>query len=148
WCRRNPAVAALLTAVAVMLVVGTVVAAVLASWALGEAGRAVEKAGEAERAERRASDKADEADRKARDEQLAKEKAIEAEKRKDEALNRTEWLLYISQIFGAQSAWDAGSARTARIRLEQCRWDFRNWEYRYLNALVNSNQRKLRGHTH
>ncbi len=45
WCRRNPVVSGLVAAVAVALVVGSAVALGLASWALGEKGRADTQAG-------------------------------------------------------------------------------------------------------
>jgi serine/threonine protein kinase len=40
WCRRNPVVAGLVTAVAGVLLLGTAVSTVLAVWALGEKSRA------------------------------------------------------------------------------------------------------------
>src|SRR5262249_2601139 len=43
WCRRNPAVAGLVTAVAAALLAGTVLALALAGWALGGKERANEK---------------------------------------------------------------------------------------------------------
>src|SRR5262249_37282923 len=57
WSRRNPAVAALTAAVAMLLFVGTVVAWGLAAWALGEAKRATENEKTAKDNEKTAQDK-------------------------------------------------------------------------------------------
>jgi WD40 repeat protein/serine/threonine protein kinase len=54
WCRRNPRLAGALTAVAVSLVMGTVVAWLLALWALAERDRADDKAAEAQKEAERA----------------------------------------------------------------------------------------------
>jgi hypothetical protein len=48
WCRRNPLLAGSLTAAAATFVLGTVVAWLLAAWALTEKGRADNKATEAD----------------------------------------------------------------------------------------------------
>jgi WD40 repeat protein len=58
WCRRNPRVAGLLTTVALVLVLGTVVATLFAIWAQQSAARADRKADEARANERRANDRA------------------------------------------------------------------------------------------
>lgn len=67
WCRRNPAIARLTFAVAVLLVVGVSVALGLAKWALGEQARAV-TAAYAETELRRQAEVAVVAQTKARDE--------------------------------------------------------------------------------
>jgi hypothetical protein len=65
WARRNPAVAGLTTAVALALLAGTLVASLLAAWALGERGRAneaaLEKGRQTDRAEAKAREAADNA---------------------------------------------------------------------------------------
>src|SRR5262249_2483708 len=77
----------------------------------------------------------------------AQKTAEAAEKRKDQELTRSEWLLYASQIGRAQREWEVGNVRLAWHYLDSCRPDFRDWEYRYLHALFNRNQTTLRGHT-
>jgi WD40 repeat protein len=126
WCRRNPVVAGLLTAVAATLLLGTVVATGLAVWALGE------------------RDRADDAARKARE---SEQRAVQEKEQKDRQLTRAEWLAYAEQLGRAQQFWEQGNVAAARDRLDRARWDYRDWEHRYLHTLFNSSQLTFKGHT-
>jgi WD40 repeat protein/tRNA A-37 threonylcarbamoyl transferase component Bud32 len=118
WCRRNPAVAGLLTAVAATLVLGVCVASLFAVWARRNANQAQAAADQA---------------RKDRD---------QARNERD----RAEWLVYGGQITLAHQEWKYGDGALAWHHLENCPLDLRGWEYDYLYTLFNSNQRTLRGH--
>jgi tRNA A-37 threonylcarbamoyl transferase component Bud32/putative hemolysin len=155
WCRRNPAVAALLTAVAATLVLGTTVAMYFAFQARVEAGRARNNEQRAlaneQRAEteaRKAKDSerhaAEEAQKALESEKLASEQARRAtesaaqalrEKREAERqLTRAERLVYAGQIYRAQQSWREGKAAEAQGQLDRCRWDLRGWEHDYLKV--------------
>jgi WD40 repeat protein len=115
WARRNPVVASLGTAVAMVLLVGTVVAWLLASWALGEKGRAQEKASE----------------------------ALIRTKQADDQRDRAEGLLYASKLAQAQRMWQDGKITEALGLLDGCQWNLRGWEHRHLWTLIYSNQVRL-----
>jgi len=133
WARRRPAVAALLGAVLVLSLVGGAGIA----WSYGEALR------EKSRAEKGEADALAEKKEANEQRQFAEGEKTRAEKQ----LLRAEWLLYASQITLAQQVWQGNDARVAWHYLEATRRDFRDWEYRYLCTLFNSNQRTFRGHT-
>jgi WD40 repeat protein len=121
WCRRNPAVASLMTAVAATLLSGTAVATGLALWALAEARQAKENG----------------------QQMLAQKQETERQ------LTRAEWLVYAGQLDRALQAWRAGKCAAAREVLDSCRWDYRDWEHRFLYTLAGTEQElfTLRGHT-
>jgi hypothetical protein len=147
WCRRNPAVAGLLAAVAVTLLLGTGVA-----WWL--AIRAEANAQQASKQEALAEQRAIEA--QANEQWALQEKGkaddarkqVEEEKRRAERQrDRAEWLVYAGQIARAQREWQDNNVAAARDLLDACRWDFRGWEHDYLHTLFNRNQRTFYGHT-
>jgi WD40 repeat protein/tetratricopeptide (TPR) repeat protein len=126
WCRRNPAVAGLLAAVAATLLLGTAVATYFAiawrsdAWrAWGNEQRALEAKGEAET----------------------------AREQKDRQLTRAEWLVYAGQIDRAQQYWREGNVVAAQDLLDHCRWDYRGWEHNYLHTLFDASHLTFRGHT-
>jgi tRNA A-37 threonylcarbamoyl transferase component Bud32/putative hemolysin len=126
WCRRNPVVAGLLTAVATTLLLGTAVATYLAiAWRI-DAGRARDN-------EQRALE--------------AKGEADTAREQKDRQLTRAEWLVYAGQIDRAQQYWREGNVVAAQALLDRCRWDYRGWEHDYLHTLFNASHLTLQGHT-
>jgi WD40 repeat protein/tetratricopeptide (TPR) repeat protein len=125
WCRRNPAVAGLMTAVAAALLLGAGSASALALWALGERDRA-------ERARGAADDEA--------------RKAHEEERQKDRQLTRAERLLYAAQLARAQQSWTQGNVVAAQELLEGARWDYRGFEHRYLHTLFNASHLTFHGH--
>ncbi|NQT16010.1 MAG: toll/interleukin-1 receptor domain-containing protein, partial [Planctomycetes bacterium] len=78
------------------------------------------------------------------------ERALEREsaerKLKEEQLQRSERLLYASQIATTQRAWTNGDLIAAWQYLDACRWDFRGWEHDYLHTLMTSGYSTLVGH--
>jgi hypothetical protein len=83
--------------------------------------------------------------------------AVRADKNAEEALQnqrvlerqllRSEWLVYAGQIAQAQHDWQDGNWREAWQALDNCRKDFRGWEYDYLYRRFTGNPRTFRGHT-
>jgi WD40 repeat protein len=147
WCRRNPAVAGSLAAVAVALCGGTGIATWQAVEARDEARRTVQALGERDSAlgDARA---AAEQQQKARDEERrAREEAQKQERAAREALRKAEWLVYAGQIDLAQREWYDGKTAHSHELLDACQRDLRGWEYRYLYTIFNKNQHTLRGHT-
>src|SRR5262249_49322824 len=120
WCRRRPAVAALLLLVCLALSGGTTASTAFALRARAEAHRANESAG-AERREREASQRALD---DARAQWL-----------------RAERLRYAGQTSSAGRLWDAGYADLARQTLTETREDLRGWEYAYLDRVFNRTHR-------
>jgi WD40 repeat protein/serine/threonine protein kinase len=161
WCRRNPLVASLLTAVVVVLLGGITISTAFGVLASKEADRATKNAREAEKQTERATKNAREAEKqteraniKAAEEAKAREEAEEA--RKQETLQkeraekqwlRSEWLLYGSQVALAQREWQDNQTGHARELLHGVRWDYRGWECDYLHTLFNHRQQDLQGHT-
>jgi WD40 repeat protein len=114
WCQRNPAVAGLATALAVVLVTGTAVSTVFAFRAKWDANRRAELAAQATR----------EADRATRSERL------------------TRRYLYAAHMSLAQDAWRRGNVPRTLELLHQHRpaagdEDVRGFEWRYLWHLAN-----------
>jgi WD40 repeat protein len=138
WCRRNPAVAALLALVAATLVLGTTVAITFAL-AADAARRQAEKdkeranneAGRAQANEQRALD----AEKQAGDEAR---KAREEKEQKDRQLTRAEWLIYAGQLDRAQQFWQQQNVAAARDLLDSTRWDYRDFEHRCLHTRFNA----------
>jgi tRNA A-37 threonylcarbamoyl transferase component Bud32/sugar lactone lactonase YvrE len=154
WCRRNPVVAGLLTAVAATLVLGTVVATFFAVQAQDEAGLARDNEQRAEAEARKAKDSELRATDEARKAKASEEKAKESEKQAleqkrvaERQLTRAEWLVYAGQIDQAQQYWREGNAEAARDQLDRCRWDYRGWEHNYLHTLFDASHLTFRGHT-
>jgi serine/threonine protein kinase len=127
WCRRNPAVAALLAAVAMALMMGTTVTSVFAI-------RAEEEAGRARHAEATAVKEGEHAKQQwTRAEQEAARARQEGEHAKQE-WTRAEGLLYSAQIALAQGEWEDNNADNAWAHLDSIRPEFRGWEYGYLHT--------------
>jgi WD40 repeat protein len=157
WARRRPAVAGLLTAVALLALAG----AAGIAWAYGEAvrrgkmaadeadrarqeaRRADAEADKARKEARRADDTAAEATRQAR---RADDKATEARREADRARQQT----YFAEIGRADAQLQAGNHAGADQVLEQTALealDLRGWEYRYLRNRIDGTPLTLRGHT-
>jgi serine/threonine protein kinase len=159
WCKRSPVVAALLAAVALVLLLGTTVSSSLAVKAIAERNRADKAADDLHRALKTTKEARDRADKAADDLRRALEDAKEqkeladqhaerefqARERAERQLQRSELLLYASQIESAQREWRDGEARLAWDYLSACRWDLRGWEHNYLYTLMTPG-RNLLGH--
>jgi serine/threonine protein kinase len=127
WCRRNPAVASLLTAVLLVFAVGGAVAGFFAVRAGSERRLAQEREREANEERNRANDEA-------------------AKLRSEKEMTRR--LLYISQMNHASVALQEG--RLARIReiLDETtprpgEPDLRGWEWHYLDRLLHGEYRTV-----
>jgi hypothetical protein len=142
------------------------------TWGLFEAKRheaaANHYADEATAQARVASDNARRADAEARSarkaEQEAKDRAAaeaaanalaqretaraDIEKRRtQEQLTRTEWLLYAGKLMMAQNDFESGDGGLALHYLDECQWNLRGWEHRYLWSRINARQ-TLVGHAY
>jgi WD40 repeat protein/serine/threonine protein kinase len=167
WSRRRPASAAL---VAVSLL-ATLLLAGGAAWFVNRLARerndALQARNEALAARNEESVQRAKAEQAARDEAHARQHAdIErqnaeaartlAEKERTEAniqrrlavdrLNRAERLIYASQTTRALREWEQGDFASARQTLAVSQPELRGWEYDYLHALFNRNQRTLHKH--
>jgi WD40 repeat protein len=150
WCRRNPAVASLLAAVAATVLLGTAISCIFAIQANANAKRADEKATEAEtnaalatENAQRADQKAGEAENNARLARTNEQQALRQKHDAEQQRDRADWLLYAQQIALAQSEWEGSNLDRAREILNGCRRDFRGWEHAHLLYLLNRKRRVL-----
>src|SRR5262249_27322249 len=60
-------------------------------------------------------------------------------------LRRSEWLLYAATLARVENAIENNNVAAAVQLLEQCQWDLRGWEYRYLCSRLSS-KATLKGH--
>ncbi|HEX3148882.1 MAG TPA: protein kinase [Gemmataceae bacterium] len=139
WCRRNPLVANLMVAVAVLLIAGTAVSTYFAIHAAFARDRADAKAQEAE-------------DNAA----LARIEKVRADAKAQEAENNAAAAnanLYVVRLNSAQMALETNNLPLARGFLEQLRGlgdkkkQALGWEWRYLWRQCNYELRTFRGHT-
>jgi WD40 repeat protein/tRNA A-37 threonylcarbamoyl transferase component Bud32 len=149
WCRRNPAVAGLLAAVALLLVSAAVVstaAAILidAHRRVAEGARADADAN-ATRAEqaRHETEIALEGTRQARDEAVREKQKAVAER------DRAEATLYFNRIALAEGYLSANNAALAERKLDECPLPLHRWEWHYLKRQCRPDRRSspLQGHT-
>jgi WD40 repeat protein/serine/threonine protein kinase len=120
WCRRNPLLAAALTMVAATLLLGTVVAWLLAAWALNEKGRAKEEAERAREAETKAKWEAEQASRQA----------------------------YAASIPQMQQAWESHHLlQLQNLLARTAESPYRGFEWYYLQRLSHVEHLTLVGHT-
>jgi WD40 repeat protein/serine/threonine protein kinase len=139
WCRRNPAVASLMTLVAILLVASAVGAV---AWAVSAENTARRERETAEQLDLAAEFAKQEADRATREAGRATREA-----------ERSRRLLYASDMSKAYQAWDAGDTGRARDLLRSQRpqtgkEDLRGFEWRHLwQQCRDSSRQTLRGHT-
>jgi WD40 repeat protein/serine/threonine protein kinase len=147
WARRQPVVAGLLAAVALVTVLG--VAGITwqwrnaaAGWAHADDQREHAEAAEADAVARAAAERdAHQATRRAEaqarasaDAEASARRAVAAEK------ERVEWGLYGSRMALAIHGWQDCEPRVVRQYLDTSPQRFRHWEYAYLHRLRGSNQ--------
>jgi len=139
WCRRNPAVAALLALVLLTSLAGTAVS-------MGYAASADERRGQAENAEARALREKSDADgarlaaQREKAEAVAARLAAQAGRADADAARgiavreqkRAEWAAYISQMSLSQREWELGNAPAAIRILNATAQELRGWEHGYL----------------
>jgi WD40 repeat protein len=165
WCRRNPAVAGLLTAVAAALLLGATVATAFAWWALGERDRADSNAAMALQREQdalarkaEAEDARSEADDAARKAQTNEQRALKAEKEaaaEAEAARQAEREArqrgYDAKLLLAQVAWEQRQVPLfldllAEQQPRPGQEDLRHFEWYYWQSRFRRGQVTLRGH--
>jgi WD40 repeat protein/serine/threonine protein kinase len=167
WCRRNPAVAGLIGAVAATLLVGIVVSSALAVFAFAKAELAENQRQAAEAAEKSAKDNEELAlELAARNATLAQEKGALAEKESRLAASnarlaqekgelallektqrlKAEWRLYLELIAHADKDLRDGDVGRAQQWLEDCPAEQRGWEHGYLWAICRQQGREVCGY--
>jgi hypothetical protein len=153
WVKRNPAIAALLAAVALVTVLG--VAGMYWKYREAEEQRvfAEQKADDeananaaAQLAQQQAQEEAARVQKEKEKTQHALEQVTAEKKNTEKALTKSEWLVYAGNIARAQQAWNDGRVADAWDFLDACRWDFRGWEHDYLYTRFIKNQTTFRGH--
>jgi WD40 repeat protein/serine/threonine protein kinase len=148
WAKRRPAAAALI-GVSVLMVLALVVGGVSLYYGdlLRAALRETEQQRDIARQERKVAD-----DQRGRAEE-EHGKAVAAQKEADRQrgiaehqYDRAETLLYVNRLALAQREIEKGECDRAADILEECRWDLRGWEWRYLHRAA-LRLHCLRGHT-
>ncbi len=84
-----------------------------------------------------------EADKNAKEASDSAELVKKEKDRSEILLERSERLLYASQIRAAEREYTVGNTQIARQNLDACRWDYRGWEH----DNSNSDDFVLRGHS-
>jgi WD40 repeat protein/serine/threonine protein kinase len=160
WCRRNPGIAVLGGVLTLVLVLVTVASLLIAGyfnrlrWAESEQRQRAEletqraddearRVSEGERVARNLAHAEGEASKLARQET---QRAEAEKKRAEEQLKRAEWLIYVGKLSLAQNDFEAGNGGFAFQYLDECQWNLRGWEHRYLWSRINARQ-TFRGHT-
>ena len=144
WCRRNPLVAGLSAAVALVLVTGSSVSTHFAIQADGQAREAISERDRADAQATKAIDEKARADRKADEALIA---AKEARQQRESARR----LLYTANMNLAQRAWEASNIGRVRQLLQQVEPqqgepDLRGWEWYYHRKLTDGDLRTFVGH--
>jgi len=140
WCRRNPALAASISAVAAALIVGAAVASFFAVRASNKADDAIAARNLARQQEELALDQKGRADRNAKEKDKEARNASEARQETEKELRRADVLLYRAQLDEAQREWEVGNVKRALQVLESCRLDMRSWEHDRLYTLFQGAQ--------
>jgi WD40 repeat protein len=138
WCRRNPAVAGLTVAVALLLLAVAVVAIVQAARLEVARSEAVQNA-EQERAARTEAEveRQKAQDLAERERRALVEVEIERKKANDqrEEAERALALSYVGSLTLAANSWAANNVALTEQQLEKCPPDLTHWEWRYLRSL-------------
>jgi WD40 repeat protein len=142
WCRRNRGIAAALAGLVASLVVGTLVASLLALLASRNADRADREAAQAKENEKQAQDNALQAeqqrrraDEKAREADLRAEGERRERQRAEQALAEARHAAYRTSIGLATAEWRVNHVDRARQVLNDCPNEHRHWEWHYLRRL-------------
>jgi WD40 repeat protein/serine/threonine protein kinase len=145
WCKRNPAVAALLALVAVVLLAGVSVASYLIAEVAGRA--------EAETNAQRAREQEERANRLAVDEFKARTEADQQRQRAEEQLNRARRHLFTAQLLRVEAIWerDPNQARDLLHDYNACPIDLRDFTWRLYDSAYQHKRKTLepatlRGH--
>jgi WD40 repeat protein/serine/threonine protein kinase len=144
WCRRNPPVAILAAAVALLLVLGTTVSTYFAIDATLAKARADAEA-------LNARDKAAEAEENARRKAAEQKKAVAEKERADREADAARTNLYLLRVNMVGMALDGGNLPVARDLLELLRPGpgsdpVPGWEWNYYWRYCHNDRRTLNGH--
>jgi hypothetical protein len=146
WCRRNPVVAGLLTALVAVFLTGF--AATLWEWR--EADREAEEKGRqwqrAEAGWQRARDEGDETERKRAEAVRERNEKEIARQQAVTALEKERRQHYFTRIGAANEKWRNNHVTLADDLLDACPWDLRGWEWGYLEHLCHGSRLTLYGH--
>lgn len=146
WCKRNPTMALLISAVVAAMLIGMSVSTYFA-WVANE--RANTAMFQTKRANSNAEDFRRQRDRAEEEKKRADEKTIEVRNERDEVARQKEklrWQLYLNYIASAHHQWQYGQIDAALTDLADCPEDLRGWEYEYLNTLFHRGYRSLQEH--
>ncbi|MGE3808454.1 MAG: protein kinase, partial [Gemmataceae bacterium] len=136
WARRKPALAAFWTVTAVASV------ALLAVWGVMTGKLALERDNVAAQRDIANDSLAKTKEALAR-EQEAKEGMRRALRREEKQNRRAEGALYGQQISQSWQDWQFGTGQEGLLFLDECRWDYRGWEFRFLQGLFQQQERTL-----
>jgi eukaryotic-like serine/threonine-protein kinase len=168
WARHNPGIALLSGVLAATLILATIASLLAANYfnrlrldaaqAAKNEGEARQRAGDearsARKAEQEARDRAiaeaaatalaQQEKQRADDNAKKAEERAEAARKAEEAarvqLARAEWLVYAGKLSLAQTDFETGHGALALQHLDECQWDLRGWEHRYLWTRINAKQ--------
>ncbi len=70
--------------------------------------------------------------------QREKQRAEAEKQRAEEQLTRAEWLVYAGKLSLAQTDFETGNGGLALRYLDECQWNLRGWEHRYLWTRINA----------
>lgn len=152
WCKRNPALAALCTTIAVVLLIGMLTTSSFAVKAEVQRRRADMKAELASKHERDSKVQEELAMNRARSlqtalvevetqKEIAQNALVEVKLQRENAesrLQKFEWQLYAATLEKARRAWADGDIHGAHRYLDACRWDFRGWEHNHLHTIFSN----------
>jgi eukaryotic-like serine/threonine-protein kinase len=126
WGRRRPALAAALTALALVTVLG--VAGIVAQWRRTQIALVHQAA----------------ARRQAESQQIV---ALKSQRAEALARKQSEVSLYHHRVVLAHHEWLAGNVGRSSQLLQDCPSDLRDWEWRYVRRLCDNDLLTLRGHS-
>jgi WD40 repeat protein len=131
WCRRNPAVASLVAAVALLLVAASVLSTAFAWRVNALREKAEEEAGKEAKARAEAVESARQAQQASENEAVARHEA-QAQR------VRAEKIVYHNGMTQAAGSWQANDMALAEQRLDECLPELRRWEWHYLKRLCHA----------
>jgi len=126
WVKRNPLVTALVACIAGVLLLGAGVSTYFGFVASREASQSKKNEEQALKSAAEAQQNAETATRNA--------------ERADKNLRRAEVLIYGGELALARQAYQDGNGTLALQFLDECQWNLRGWEHRYLWTLFNNKQ--------
>lgn len=145
WCRKRPVIAGLTGTLAMLLVAVAIAGPIIAVQQSQLRSDAEQKRKDAETSEAEANEWAKVATERQEAAESSEQRAIEAteiaEAEREAALHD----LYASNISLAHREWNNNNVKHARQLLARCPPELRNWEYYYLQRLVNQESMVMQG---